>query len=71
MKMGISLTPAAVAQNTLDALEHRGPVWPGWLSKALEASLMLLPRWGRVRIMAFIMAGMTRHHLARSSGESR
>jgi short-subunit dehydrogenase len=71
MSMGISLTPAAVAQNTLDALGHRGTVRPGWLSKALEASLMLLPRWGRVRIMAFIMAGMTRHHLARSSGEAR
>jgi NADP-dependent 3-hydroxy acid dehydrogenase YdfG len=30
--------------------------------EALELSLKLLPRWGRVRMMAVVMAGMTKGH---------
>lgn len=61
MRMGFAQTPDVVALATLQALGRRGTVRPGWLAKALEASLALLPRWGRVRIMALVMNGMTRH----------
>ncbi len=61
MKMSLALKPEDVAQETLDALGRRTTVRPGWLSKVLEGSLMPLPRWGRVRIMAKVMGGMTRH----------
>lgn len=59
MTMSMALGPAQVAQRTLDALGRRGTVRPGWLSWLLEASLALLPRWGRVRVLARVMAGMT------------
>lgn len=59
MTMGFAQTPPAVASETLYALGRRGTVRPGWLSKALEASLVFLPRWGRVRIMRMVMAQMT------------
>jgi hypothetical protein len=62
MRMGMAQTPDAVAQATLDALGRRGTVRPGWLSKLLELSLALLPRWGRVRMMGVVMGGMTKHH---------
>ena len=61
MKLGVGQTPASVAAETLRALGRRTTVRPGWLSKLLEASLMFLPRWGRVRVMAAVMAGMTRN----------
>jgi uncharacterized protein len=61
MKMSMALTPRSVADATLEALERRGTVRPGWLSKFLEASLMFLPRWGRVRMMGVVMGGMTKH----------
>lgn len=38
-----------------------GTVRPGFLSKLLEWSLATLPRWGRTRVLAKVMAGMTRH----------
>lgn len=60
MKMGMGQTPAAVAEAILDALGRRGTVRPGWLSKLLELSLSLLPRWGRVRMMGLVMGEMTR-----------
>jgi hypothetical protein len=60
MKMGFAQAPRDVAGATLTALGRRGTVRPGWLSKLLEASLTLLPRWGRVRMMGVVMAGMTR-----------
>lgn len=59
MTMSLALTPEAVAQQTLGALGRRGTVRPGWLSWLLEASLALLPRWGRVRVLGRVMAGMT------------
>lgn len=58
MKMGFGASAASVAQGTLQALGRRGTVRPGWLSKGIEASLALLPRGGRARIMGMIMRGM-------------
>jgi hypothetical protein len=60
MTMGAAQTPDEVARATLRALGRRGTVRPGWLAKALELSLALLPRWGRVRAMGAVMAGMTK-----------
>lgn len=60
MTMGMAQTPRAVAVATLAALGSRSTVRPGWLSKLLEASLMFLPRWGRVRMMGVVMTGMTK-----------
>ena len=62
MTMGLAQTPRDVAGATLASLGRRGIVRPGWLSKFLEASLMFLPRWGRVRTMGIVMAGMTKPH---------
>jgi short-subunit dehydrogenase len=61
MKMGMAAGPESVASATLAALGRTGTVRPGWLSKLLEWSLALLPRWGRVRMMAVVMGGMTKH----------
>jgi uncharacterized protein len=63
MKMSMAGTPASVAQGTLDALGRAGTVRPGFLSKFLGLALAFLPRWGRVRTMGFVMAGMTKHRL--------
>ncbi len=60
MTMGLAQTPVDVAGATLTALGRRGTVRPGWLSKLLEFALMFLPRYGRVRMMGVVMAGMTR-----------
>ncbi|HVP66858.1 MAG TPA: SDR family NAD(P)-dependent oxidoreductase [Anaeromyxobacteraceae bacterium] len=60
MTMSFAETPAVVARGTLAALGRSGVVRPGWLSKLLEWSLALLPRWGRVRVMAKVMASMAR-----------
>ncbi|MFT3708839.1 MAG: SDR family NAD(P)-dependent oxidoreductase [Archangium sp.] len=61
MKMSMAIGPEAVARGTLRALRGRGTTRPGWLSKFLEWSLMFLPRWGRVRALALVMNGMTKH----------
>lgn len=60
MTMGMAQQPSDVAKGTLAALGRRSTVRPGWLSKALECSLKPLPRWGRVRMMGVVMAGMAR-----------
>lgn len=59
MTMSRAVSPDAVARETLAGLGRVGTVRPGWLSKMLGGSLMLLPRAGRVRVMASVMAGMT------------
>jgi len=64
MTMGLAQTPRDVAAATLHALGRRGTVRPGWLSKFLEAALMFMPRWGRVRMMGVVMGGMTKHQPA-------
>ncbi|MEO8669366.1 MAG: SDR family NAD(P)-dependent oxidoreductase [Bauldia sp.] len=61
MRITAAETPAVVARETLHALGRAGTVRPGRLSKLLEALLSPLPRSARVRIMARIMDGMTRH----------
>jgi short-subunit dehydrogenase len=61
MRLGRAETPEVVARGTLAALGRRGTTRPGWLSKGLGWSLALLPRSGRVRVMALVMGGMTRH----------
>ena len=61
MRMGMGLKPRDVAQVTLSALGRRTTVRPGWLSKLLELSFTGMPRWGRSRILAQVMGGMTKH----------
>lgn len=63
MRMSRALTPDVVARQTLAALGRRLTVRPGWLSKLLEASLALLPRRGRSRMLGVVMRGMTRHRV--------
>lgn len=62
MTMSFAQTPAEVAGSTLSALGRQGTVRPGLLAKLLEWSLAFLPRWGRVRMMALVMGGMTKGH---------
>ncbi|MEZ4370100.1 MAG: SDR family NAD(P)-dependent oxidoreductase [Polyangiaceae bacterium] len=59
MTMGMAQRPVDIAWPSLMALGRRTTVRPGWLAKLLEYSLALLPRWGRVQIMARVMRGMT------------
>jgi len=61
MRMNMAQTPAHVAAATLDALGRKTTVRPGFLAKFLEASLSMLPRRGRVRVMKLVMGGMTSH----------
>jgi short-subunit dehydrogenase len=64
MTLSMTGTPSSVAAGTLRALGRVQTVRPGFVSKLLELALSLLPRWGRVRIMARVMAGMTKHRAA-------
>ncbi len=66
MTMSMAVSSRVVARQTLKGLGRTGTVRPGWLSKALELSLMFLPRWGRVRMMGVVMAGMTKRPGSRS-----
>jgi uncharacterized protein len=59
MAMSSGQTPDEVARGTLDMLGRRTTVRPGFLAKALEASLMPLPRSARIAMMARVMASMT------------
>lgn len=61
MKMGAADSAEAVARATLAALGRKMTVTPGPVSKLLTMALMTAPRRLRVRIMAKIMGGMTRH----------
>ena len=63
MKMGQAATPDEVARGTVEALGHMVTVRPGFLSKFLGWSLILLPRLTRVRLMHAIMGGMTKHKM--------
>jgi hypothetical protein len=69
MRLATALEPEAVASETLSALGRRATVRPGWLSKLLSAALTV-PRWARVRIMANVMRGMTRHQSVPSPASS-
>ncbi|MCA8949036.1 MAG: SDR family NAD(P)-dependent oxidoreductase [Planctomycetes bacterium] len=59
MRDGSAARPEVVANETLRRLT-RATVRPGGLAKLLGWSLSLLPRAGRVRVMAKIMVGMAR-----------
>jgi len=63
LQMSMSATPNTVAASSLAVLSRGGTVRPGVLSKFLEWSLALLPRWGRVRVMSLVMGGMTKHQM--------
>lgn len=71
MRMGTAAEPEIVARQSLAALGRRGTVRPGFLSKVLEGSLAPLPRWGRSRILAAVMGGMTRHQDDRKRQQER
>jgi uncharacterized protein len=58
MNLGNAQEPTAIARPILNALGRRSTVLPGFLPKLLVYSLVLLPRWVRVRIMGRVMAGM-------------
>lgn len=58
MTYGVSQAPEVVARQALAGLGKKGTVRPGYLAKALEMSLATLPRWGRVRIMRQVIAGI-------------
>jgi uncharacterized protein len=61
MQMGAALTAEIVARATVNALGKRVTARPGFLSFFLESALSLLPRWARVKVMAQVMGGMTKH----------
>ncbi|KGF73491.1 short-chain dehydrogenase [Neosynechococcus sphagnicola sy1] len=65
MRMGMALKPGDIALPILNALGRRATALPGFLSKLLTYSLVLLPRWLRVRIMGEVMKGMTKHRLGK------
>ena len=60
LSMRAAETPGVVARASLKALGRTGTVRPGTLAKLLEASLSLLPRRGRTRILGQVMAGMVK-----------
>jgi short-subunit dehydrogenase len=64
LRMSRTVSAETVASESLAALARGGTVRPGLLSKLLEWSLALLPRWGRVRVLSLVMGGMTQHQLA-------
>ena len=61
MKMSMSLTPQQICVPILKALGRKTTVLPGLLTKILVYSLRTVPRWGKVKIMAKVMGGMTKH----------
>jgi short-subunit dehydrogenase len=61
MKMSMSLTPQEVGVPILKALGRKTTALPGLLTKLLVFSLRTVPRWGKVKIMAKVMGGMTAH----------
>ena len=64
MRMGKADTPSTVAKVSLQALGRKATVIPGAFGKFLTYSLLPLPRAVRVRILAGVMGGMTRHQTA-------
>lgn len=60
MTFGRAADPAVVAAATVAALGRRSTTRPGRLAKILGGALATAPRALRVRILAAIMAGMTR-----------
>ncbi|MEM8999400.1 MAG: SDR family oxidoreductase [Bacteroidota bacterium] len=61
MQMGNALEPSQVGLPILKALGKKSTVFPGNLTKILIFGLRTVPRWGKIRIMKFVMGGMTKH----------
>ena len=61
MKMNGAANPALLAPEIVKALGRKITVKPGFKSKFLLFSLAMFPRWARIRIMANVMGGMTKH----------
>ncbi|MDJ0782025.1 MAG: SDR family NAD(P)-dependent oxidoreductase [Desulfosarcinaceae bacterium] len=61
MQMEGAADPVPLAPVILKALGRKTTVKPGFLSKFLLFSLALLPRWGRIMVMANVMGNMTKH----------
>ena len=61
MVMNGALSPDQVGPSILKALGRKGTVFPGFFSKFLTASLSMMPRWAKVRVMKLVMGGMTAH----------
>jgi uncharacterized protein len=59
MVMPMALSTEQVGLPILKALGKQTTVFPGFLSKLLVYSLRLLPRWGKIKVMAKVMRGMT------------
>ena len=59
MTYGFSATPEEVAEQSLRALGRKSYLAPTATNRFLQTSLAMLPRFGRVRVMEQIMAGMT------------
>ena len=53
--------PASIAAEIINALGRKTTVKPGLMSKLLLFSLGILPRWGRIKVMARVMGSMTKH----------
>ena len=53
--------PASIAAEIINALGRKTTVKPGLISKFLLFSLGILPRWGRIKVMARVMGSMTKH----------
>jgi len=66
MRIENGLRPEALVREILAALGRKRVVRPGLRSKALELSLALLPRFGRVLALRALMGGMTKHQAPRS-----
>lgn len=61
MNMNGAADPEPLASEIVKALGRKTTVKPGLQSKFLLFSLALLPRRGRIRVMANVMGGMTKH----------
>lgn len=61
MRLGATMTSAAVARSIVGRLGGRGRFLAGWLPALLVGSQAMLPRALRVRLMGTIMRGMAAH----------
>ncbi len=60
MQMGQATTPDIVAIESIEALGKNQLIHPGSLAKLMALGLATAPRFIRVKIMGFIMGGMTK-----------
>ncbi len=64
MVMNMSLKPEDVGVPIIEAIGRKSNILPGFLTKLLVYNLRMTPRWGKIRIMAKVMQGFTRHQVA-------